>query len=125
MITKASPRSVADTVDRLEALVTAKGMKVFAVIDHSGEAKAARLELRDTKLVIFGSPQAGTPVMAAAPLAALDLPLKVLVWADGAQTKISYTAPSELAARYQLSDELASRLAGIDALTDALVEHPE
>lgn len=125
MVTKASPRAVADTVDRLEALVTAKGMKVFAVIDHSGEAKAAGLELRDTKLVIFGSPQAGTPVMAAAPLAALDLPLKVLVWADGAQTKISYTAPSELAARYQLSDELASRLAGIDALTDALVEHPE
>jgi uncharacterized protein (DUF302 family) len=116
---------VADTVDRLEALVTAKGMKVFAVIDHSGEAKAAGLELRDTKLVIFGSPQAGTPVMAAAPLAALDLPLKVLVWADGSQTKISYTAPGELAARYQLSDELASRLAGIDALTDALIERPE
>jgi uncharacterized protein (DUF302 family) len=125
MVTKASPWSVSDTVERLEALVTAKGMKLFAVIDHSGEARAAGLELRDTKLVIFGSPQAGTPVMVAEPLAALDLPLKVLVWADGAETKISYTAPSELAARYQLSDELASRLAGIDALTDALLEHPE
>jgi uncharacterized protein (DUF302 family) len=124
-VTKASPRSVADTVDRLAALVAAKGMKLFAVIDHSGEAQAAGLELRDTKLVIFGNPQAGTPVMAFAPLAALDLPLKVLVWADGERTKISYTAPAELAARYRLSDELASRLAGIDALTDALIEQPE
>jgi uncharacterized protein (DUF302 family) len=96
-------------------------MKVFAVVDHSGEAAAVGLELRDTKLVIFGSPQAGTPVMEAAPLAALDLPLKVLVWADGDQTKVSYTAPKELAARYGLSDELAGRLAGIDALTDAVV----
>ena len=65
-------------------------MKLFAVIDHSGEARASGLQLRDTKLVIFGSPQAGTPVMQAAPLAALDLPLKVLVWADGEQTKVSY-----------------------------------
>ena len=125
MVTKASPWSVSDTVERLEALATAKGMKLFGVIDHSGEARAAGLELRDTKVVIFGSPQAGTPVMVAAPLAALDLPLKVLVWADGAETKISYTAPSELAARYQLSDELVGRLAGIDALTNALLEHPE
>ena len=72
-------------------------------------------------MVIFGSPQAGTPVMQAAPLSALDLPLKVLVWADGDQTKLSYMAPSELAARYGLSDELAQRLAGIDAVTDALL----
>ena len=96
-------------------------MKVFAVIDHSGEAARVGLELRDTKVVIFGSPQAGTPVMAAAPPAALDLPLKVLVWADGDQTKVSYTSPAQLAARHALSDALASRLAGIDALTDALV----
>jgi uncharacterized protein (DUF302 family) len=96
-------------------------MKLFAVIDHSGEAQAAGLELRETKVVIFGSPQAGTPVMEAAPLAALDLPLKVAVWADGEQTRLSYTAPAELAARYGLSDELAGRLAGIDALTDAAI----
>jgi uncharacterized protein (DUF302 family) len=124
-VTKTSPRSVADTVERLSALVAARGMKLFAVIDHSGEAQAAGLELRDTKLVIFGNPQAGTPVMASAPLAALDLPLKVLVWDDGRQTKISYTAPAALAARYRLSDELASRLAGIDGLTDALIEQSE
>jgi uncharacterized protein (DUF302 family) len=119
--TKLSPRSVQDTVDRLSTIVTSKGLKVFTVVDHSGAAEANGLELRDTKLVIFGSPQAGTPVMQAVPLAALDLPLKVLVWADGDQTKLSYTSPSELATRYGLSDELAARLAGIDALTDAAI----
>jgi uncharacterized protein (DUF302 family) len=96
-------------------------MKVFVVIDHSGEAKDKGLELRDTKVVIFGSPEAGTPVMVASPLAALDLPLKVLVWADGDKTSVSYTAPAALAARYGLDTELAGRLAGIDALTDAAV----
>jgi uncharacterized protein (DUF302 family) len=121
VVTKISPRSVPDTVARLTEVVAAKGLKLFAVIDHSGEASDNGLELRDTKVVIFGSPQAGTPVMVAAPLAALDLPLKVLVWADGAQTKVSYTAPQELAARYGLSDQLAARLAGIDAVTDAAV----
>lgn len=121
VVTKLSPWSVADTVARLSSMIEANGMKLFAVVDHSGEAERSGLELRDTKLVIFGSPVAGTPVMAAAPLAALDLPLKVLVWADGDQTKVSYTAPSTLTARYQLSDELAARLAGIDALTDGLI----
>jgi uncharacterized protein (DUF302 family) len=122
LVTKLSPRSVADTVERLSAIAAAKGLKVFAVIDHSGEAEAVGLELRDTKVVIFGSPTAGTPVMQAAPLAALDLPLKVLVWLDEHQTKLSYTAPGALAARYGLSEELAQRLAGIDAITDAVIE---
>ena len=120
--TKLSPRSVADTVARLSAIVADKGMKLFTVIDHSGEAEANGLELRDTKVVIFGSPQAGTPVMQAAPLAALDLPLKVLVWADGQQTKLSYTSPAALAARYELSDKLAARLGGIDPVTDAVID---
>jgi uncharacterized protein (DUF302 family) len=122
VITKVSPFSVAETVSRLVTLVTSKGMKVFAVIDHSGEAANIGSELRDTKVVIFGSPQAGTPVMRAAPLAALDLPLKVLVWADGSETKVSYTAPGALAARYDLTPDLATRLAGIESLTDAIVE---
>lgn len=121
IVTKLSPRSVPDTVGRLTEIVRDKGLKLFAVIDHSGEAEAHGLHLRDTKLVIFGSPTAGTPVMEAVPLAALDLPLKVLIWADGDQTTVSYTAPGELAARYGLSDELAARLAAIDGLTDALV----
>jgi uncharacterized protein (DUF302 family) len=122
VVTKVSRRSFADTVSGLLELVEAKGMTVFAVIDHSGEARENGLELRDTNVVLFGSPMAGTPVMVAAPLAALDLPLKVLVWADGDQAKISYIAPAALAARYGLSDELAARLAGIDAITDALVD---
>jgi uncharacterized protein (DUF302 family) len=118
--TKPSPMSVDDTVKRLSAIAESKGLNVFAVIDHSGAAAANGLTLRDTKVVLFGSPKAGTPVMEAVPLAALDLPLKVLVWADGDQTRLSYTAPGELAARWGLSDELSSRLAGIDALTDAV-----
>jgi uncharacterized protein (DUF302 family) len=72
--------------------------------------------------VIFGGPVAGTPLMQAAPRAALDLPLKVLVWDDGGQTKLNYVAPRALGARYGLPDELAARLAGIDAVTDAAIE---
>jgi uncharacterized protein (DUF302 family) len=121
IVNKVSPRSVEDTVARLSSIAEAKGMTVFAVVDHSGEAERAGLELRDTKLVIFGSPQAGTAVMVAEPLAALDLPLKVLIWDDEGHTAVSYSAPQALAARYGLGDDLASRLAGIDALTDALV----
>src|SRR3984957_15819870 len=121
VITKESPLSVEETVARLLEVVTSKGMKVFAVIDHSGAAAGVGLGLRDTKVVIFGSSQAGTPVMEAAPLAALDLPLKVLVWADGSITKLSFTAPSTLAARYGLTAAMAARLAGIDALTDMVV----
>jgi uncharacterized protein (DUF302 family) len=116
VVTKLSPRSVADTVARLTGMIAAKGMKLFSVIDQSAEARQAGLELRETTLVIFG-----TPVMAASPLSAIDLPLKVLVWADGAQTKVTYVPPSVLAARHHLSAELAANLAGINPLTDALV----
>ena len=122
VVTKLSPWPVADTVGRLCDIIAAKGLKLFAVIDHSGEARANGLELRDTTVVIFGSPQAGTPVMQAAPLVALDLPLKVLVWADGNECKVSYTSPAALACRYGLPDEMAARLAGVDALTDALLD---
>jgi uncharacterized protein (DUF302 family) len=122
VVTKLSPWSVADTVTRLLAVAAARELTVFAVIDHSGEAAGVGLHLRDTKLVIFGSPAAGTPVMVAAPLAALDLPLKVVVWAaDDYQTRLSYTAPAALIARYGLSTELAARLAGTDALTSAVI----
>ncbi len=121
LVTKASPRSVEDTVARFSDVLGAKGVKLFAVIDHSGEAAKAGLDLRDTKVVIFGAPQAGTPVMQAVPVAGLDLPLKVLVWDDEGQTKLTYTSPAALAARYGLSDELAARLAAIDPLTDAVI----
>jgi uncharacterized protein (DUF302 family) len=121
IVTKLSPRPVGDTVTRLTGMITGKGMKLFAVIDQAAEARQAGLTLRDTVLVIFGNPAAGTPVMDASPLAALDLPLKVLVWADGAQTKVSYHSPAALARRHQLSAELAAKLAGIGPLTDALI----
>ena len=121
VVTKLSARSVNETVSRLTNMVTAKGMKLFAVIDQSEEARQVGLQLRDTTLVIFGSPVKGTPVMVASPLAALDLPLKVLVWADGEQTKVSYLAPEALAVRHHLSSGLSANLAGIDALTDAVV----
>ena len=121
IITKVTTGSVDTVVARLTSLVEARGMKVFAVVDHSGEARRAGLALRDTMVVMFGNPSAGTPVMLAAPLAALDLPLKVLVWDDSGQTKVSYTDPAALAARYGLDPPLAERLAGIHGLTDALV----
>ncbi len=119
-VTKASPTGVVDTVTRLTEMIAAKGMQLFAVIDQAAEARCIGLELRDTVLVLFGSPAAGTPVMASSPLAALDLPLKVVVWADGDFTKVSYLAPAALAARHHLSPELAAPLSGIDALTDEL-----
>jgi len=121
VVTKVSPRSVAATVSRLTGILAAKGMKVFAVIDQSEEARGAGMKLRETTLVIFGNPAAGTPVMDAAPLSALDLPLKVLIWADGTRTNVTYYSPAALAARYGLSAELAANLAGIDPLTDALI----
>lgn len=121
VVTKVSPRPVAATVSRLTEILAAKGMKVFAVIDQSEEARGAGLQLRETTLVIFGNPAAGTPVMDAAPLSALDLPLKVLIWADGSRTNVTYYSPAALAARYGLTEELAAKLAGIDPLTDALI----
>ena len=121
VVTKLSPRSVADTTTRMTDILAAKGVKLFTVIDQSAEARQVGLQLRDTTLVIVGNPQAGTPVMAASPMAALDLPLKVLVWDDGGQTKVSYYAPAELAARHRLGPDLEKNLAAVDSLTDALV----
>jgi uncharacterized protein (DUF302 family) len=123
--TKVSPWSVTDTVSRLTDLLSERGLKVFAVIDQSAEARRVGLQLRETVLVLFGNPAAGTPVMAAAPLSALDLPLKVLVWADDGRASVSYYGPAALAARYSLSDDLAARLAAIDPLTDALITDTE
>jgi len=121
VVTKDSQRSVSDTVAALTDMIAAKGMKLFAVIDQAAEAREVGLSLRETTLVIFGSPKAGTPVMDASPLSALDLPLKVLIWADGQQTRVSYYAPEAQAAGHHLSADLAANLSGINALTDALV----
>jgi uncharacterized protein (DUF302 family) len=119
--TKDSPLSVDETVSRLVGLIEARGMKVFAVIDQAEAARGAGLDLRPTTMVIFGNPAAGTRVMEAAPWAAMDLPLRVLIWADGEQTKVGYVAPSTLDARYHLGPDLTQNLAGVDPLTDALI----
>ena len=122
VVTKLSPWSTADTVARLSAVVAARGMEVFAVIDHSGKARGIGLNLRDTKLVIFGSPSSATPVIEAAPLAAVDLPLRVVVWEDRFQTLVSYPAPAAVARRYGLTGALADALASIDAVISAVID---
>ena len=122
VVTKLSPWSLADTVARLSAVVAARGMKLFAVIDHSGEAAASGLELRDTKVVFFGRPETDIRAIAAEPLAALDLPLKVVVWVDGHQTKISYIAPAALTTRHHLARELAEDLVSIGPMTDKVID---
>jgi uncharacterized protein (DUF302 family) len=119
--TKLSGRSVKGTVARLQELIEKNGMQVFDVIDQREEAQLVGLSLRETVLVLFGSPSAGTPVMAAAPLAALDLPLRILIWDDEKQTKVSYVPPQVLAERYGLGPDLVQRIGGIDPLTDALI----
>jgi uncharacterized protein (DUF302 family) len=91
--TKLSPRPVIETVERLRGILGERDITVFATIDQRAAALAVGLELRETVLIIFGNPIAGTPIMDAAPLAALDLPLKVLIWADEEQTKVSYLSP--------------------------------
>lgn len=116
--TKDSPWPVAATVERLSGLISERGMTIFATIDQRAAARRAGLELRETVLIIFGNPAAGTPVMDAEPLAALDLPLKLLVWDDREQTRVSYLTPAVFAARYALAEPLATLLSGIDQLTD-------
>ncbi|MGO8825996.1 MAG: DUF302 domain-containing protein [Acidimicrobiales bacterium] len=122
VVTKQSPRSVADTVARLLDLLGSKGVKVFVVIDQRAEALAVGLDLRETTLVVFGNPAAGTGVMEAAPLAALDLPLKVLVWSSGnGVTQVSYADPAVMGSRYGLRADQMAGLDVIHGLTDALV----
>lgn len=119
--TKASPWSVAETVQRFTSLFTDRGLTIFATIDQREAAHGVGLQLRETVLMLFGNPAAGTPVMDAVPLAALDLPLKVLIWDDQGQTSVSYLSPSALAERYGLSAALNAPLAAIDPLTDAVL----
>ena len=123
LIQIASRYSVDETVQRLEAAFTAKGMKIFALIDHSGEAEKAGLKMRPTKVMIFGSPRGGTPLMVAAPSLAIDLPLKALV-AEGAGGKVTvtYNSPDYLKDRHGVPAELIKNLAGAGALIAKAVE---
>lgn len=120
IVSKASPYPVAETLARLEAAIQARGMRIFALVDHSGEAERAGLTMQPAKLLIFGAPKGGTPLMVASPLLALDLPLKALVWQDASGAVwVSYNNTSYLAARHHIPADLEHNIAGIDALIAA------
>jgi uncharacterized protein (DUF302 family)/uncharacterized membrane protein YidH (DUF202 family) len=123
IVTIPSHQSVDRTIENLQSALQAKGVKVFALIDHSGAAKEAGLEMRPTKVLIFGSPKAGTPLMLASPSIAIDLPLKILVSEDSAgKVWISYNAPAYLAARHNLPQALTPTLAVVEALAAKAAE---
>ena len=120
VVTKRSRHTVSETLDRLEKIVRSKGLAIFTLVDHSGEAEKAGLKMQDTKLLVFGSPKAGTPLMIASPLVALDLPLKALICKDNEENVwVSYNSVSYLAGRYNLPGDLTKNIAGIDALIEA------
>jgi uncharacterized protein (DUF302 family) len=115
--------SVVETLRRLEAAFAAKGLQVFAIVDHSGEAEKVGLKMRPTKVVIFGSPKAGTPLMVAAPSLAIDLPLKALVAEDTeGKVSVTYNSPEYLKERHGVPDELIKNLAGAAVVIGKAVE---
>ena len=117
IIDKSSNHTVDQTVERLKGILQAKGITLFALVDHSGEAEKAGMRMRPTKLLIFGSPQAGTPLMLAAPSIAIDLPLKILVWEDGqGKVWISYDSPAYLQERHGVPPELLQNIAVVETL---------
>ena len=119
----ASPYTVDETVNRLESILAERGVRMFALIDHSGEAAKIGMKMRPTKLVIFGSPKGGTPVMVAAPTLAIDLPLKALVWEDeGGKVWVSYNSPEYLQQRHGVPEELIKNIGVAGALVAKAVE---
>jgi len=115
--------SVPETLARLQSILKEKGVTVFALIDHSGEATKVGLEMRPTQLLIFGSPKAGTPLMVAAPSVAIDLPLKALAWQDTeGKVWLSYNAPEYLQQRHGIPPDLLKNIAGPAALLQKAVE---
>jgi uncharacterized protein (DUF302 family) len=119
IISKASKYSVPETLDRVDALLRSKGIKIFVRVDHSGEAEKAGLKMPPTQLLIFGNPKGGTPIMLAAPTAAIDLPLKALAWEDSdGKVWLSYNDPEYLKKRYGLTDEQIKTIAGTGSLIE-------
>jgi len=118
-----SNHSVEETVEKLKGILQAKGITLFALVDHSGEAGKAGMQMRPTKLLIFGNPKAGTPVMLAAPSSAIDLPLKILIWED-AQEKVwvTYNSPIYLQERHNLPPELLQNVGVIETLAKKAAE---
>ena len=118
-----SNHSVDQTAQKLEDLLKAKGVQLFAMVDHSGEAQRAGLKMNPTKLLIFGSPKAGTPLMLAAPSSAIDLPLKILIREDeDGKVWVSYNSPSYLKERHSLPQELLQNIAVVETLASKIAE---
>jgi uncharacterized protein (DUF302 family)/uncharacterized membrane protein YidH (DUF202 family) len=123
ILNKRSNYSIDETLERLKRMLQAKGVTIFAIVDHSGEAEKVGLKMPPTKLVIFGSPKAGTPLMLAAPSSAIDLPLKILVWEDGeGKIWVSYNSPAYLGERHGLPEELLQNIAVVETLAAAVAE---
>jgi uncharacterized protein (DUF302 family) len=119
VISRPSSWPVPETLDRLEAVLQAKSITIFARVDHSGEANKVGLRLRPTEVLIFGNPKGGTGVMQTSPTSAIDLPLKALAWRDdGGQVWLSYNDPSYFAQRFNLTEAEVAPLAGIGALVE-------
>jgi uncharacterized protein (DUF302 family)/uncharacterized membrane protein YidH (DUF202 family) len=119
----ASNHSVDKTVENLKRILETKGVNLFALIDHSGEAQKVGMQMQPTKLLIFGSPKAGTPVMLAAPSIAIDLPLKILVWQDkSGQAWVSYNSPAYLQERHNVPQDLLPNLAAVETLAAKAAE---
>ena len=112
-----SNHSVDETVERVKSILQSKGVTLFALIDHSGEAEKVGMKMPPTKLLIFGNPKGGTPLMLAAPSVAIDLPLKILVWQDGqGKVWLSYNSPEYLRARHGLPQDLLQNIAVVETL---------
>ncbi|HME36512.1 MAG TPA: DUF302 domain-containing protein [Candidatus Sulfotelmatobacter sp.] len=123
IIDQPSKHSVDQTVEKLRGILQAKGVALFALIDHSGEAEKVGMKMPPTKLLIFGNPKAGTPLMLAAPSIAIDLPLKILVWEDlRGKVWVSYNSPAYLQERHSLPPELLQNIAVVEALASKAAE---
>jgi uncharacterized protein (DUF302 family) len=123
MIDAPSNHSVEETVEKLKRILQEKGITLFGLVDHSGEAEKAGTRMPPTKLLIFGNPKGGTPVMLAAPSIAIDLPLKILVWEDGqGRVWMSYNSPEYLKNRHSVPDDLVKNISVVGALVQKVVE---
>ena len=123
IIDKASNHSVDEAVEKLKGILQAKGVTVFALVDHSGEAAKVGMKMPPTKLLIFGNPKAGTPLMVAAPSSAIDLPLKILIWEDArGKVWVSYNSPAYLQERHGFPPELLPNIAVVEALATKVAE---
>jgi uncharacterized protein (DUF302 family) len=123
IVSIASRHGVDATVEKLRGILDAGSVKIFAVVDHSGEAEKGGMSMRNTKLLIFGKPRGGTPLMLASPTAALDLPLKILVWEDaGGKVWLTYNSVEFIRQRHNLAPDLAANIAVIDTIAAKAAE---